>query len=203
MVDQIDTGASSVSSSEMSYFNELDQKAMKECLETCQKIQSLPIEHLILINVATQKLHLIKEGAYLRSYDVSTAAKGLGQAEGSQQTPAGLHYVDEKIGEGQEAEMIFESGQPTGQLAKAEDDKSFVVGRILLLSGAQEAVNQGSNGDGVNVDSKARAIYIHGTNLIQEIGKATSDGSIRMRPMDVVELFDRVPTKTPVYVYNA
>lgn len=193
MIDQIETGTSSVNSSEMSYLSELDQKGLKECLETCKKIQSLPFDNLILVNVASQKLHLMKDGAHDRSYDISA----------NSQTPTGLLFVGEKIGEGQEADMVFEARQPTGQLAKADDEKSSIVGRILYLNETQEGINKETDEKDAGVDFKTKEIYIHGTNRIQEIGKAASDGSIRMRPMDVVELFDRIPTKTPLYVYNA
>lgn len=57
----------------------------------------------------------------------------------------------------------------------------------------------------------ARALYlyegnkdtlyrIHGTNDPQEIGQAVSSGCIRMRNIDVVDLYNRVPANTKVIV---
>jgi len=41
---------------------------------------------------------------------------------------------------------------------------------------------------------------IHGTDDVGSIGSAASHGCIRMRVPDVIELYDRVPTGTPIYI---
>ena len=41
---------------------------------------------------------------------------------------------------------------------------------------------------------------IHGTDDVSSIGTAASHGCIRMRIPDVVELYDRVPVGTPLYI---
>ena len=41
---------------------------------------------------------------------------------------------------------------------------------------------------------------IHGTAAIDSIGTAASHGCIRMTVPDVVELYDRVPVQTPIYI---
>jgi lipoprotein-anchoring transpeptidase ErfK/SrfK len=57
----------------------------------------------------------------------------------------------------------------------------------------------------------ARALYlyqgdrdtlyrIHGTNEPDEIGQAVSSGCIRMRDLDVIDLYSRVHVGTPVVV---
>jgi lipoprotein-anchoring transpeptidase ErfK/SrfK len=57
----------------------------------------------------------------------------------------------------------------------------------------------------------ARALYlyegnkdtlyrIHGTNEPEKIGHAVSSGCIRMRNIDVIDLYNRVPTNTKVIV---
>jgi lipoprotein-anchoring transpeptidase ErfK/SrfK len=57
----------------------------------------------------------------------------------------------------------------------------------------------------------ARALYlyqgprdtlyrIHGTNEPEEIGQAVSSGCIRMRDLDVIDLYGRVHVGTPVVV---
>ncbi|MRX49420.1 L,D-transpeptidase family protein [Paracoccus sp. S-4012] len=45
------------------------------------------------------------------------------------------------------------------------------------------------------------AIRIHGTTEPGSIGRAVSNGCIRMRNEAVISLFDQVPLGTPVYVY--
>lgn len=45
------------------------------------------------------------------------------------------------------------------------------------------------------------AIRIHGTTEPGSIGRAVSNGCIRMRNEAVMSLFDQVPLGTPVYVY--
>ena len=45
------------------------------------------------------------------------------------------------------------------------------------------------------------AIRIHGTTEPNSIGRAVSNGCIRMRNEAVIALFDKVPLGTPVYVY--
>lgn len=45
------------------------------------------------------------------------------------------------------------------------------------------------------------SIRIHGTTEPNSIGRAVSNGCIRMRNEAVMDLFDKVPLGTPVYVY--
>lgn len=51
------------------------------------------------------------------------------------------------------------------------------------------------------VDGHDTAIRIHGTTDPGSIGRAVSNGCIRMRNEAVMDLFDKVPIGTPVYVY--
>lgn len=52
-------------------------------------------------------------------------------------------------------------------------------------------------------DAKGRdtAIRIHGTTDPGSIGRAVSNGCLRMRNEAVMSLYDKVPVGTPVYVY--
>lgn len=147
----------------------------------------------LVVDVTGQQMYLFEQGRLVGSYPVSTAEKGTGNHEGSLQTPLGLHRVDEKIGAGAPAGMIFRGRRPTGQRAEiltgpderaARDD---VTTRILWLAGLEPGVNQGGD-----VDSKRRYIYIHGTPEEGRIGRPASHGCVRMTNADVIELFDRV-----------
>lgn len=48
--------------------------------------------------------------------------------------------------------------------------------------------------------SKDTLYRIHGTNEPEKIGQAVSSGCIRMRNIDVIDLYNRVPEGTPVIV---
>ncbi|MDO5704363.1 MAG: L,D-transpeptidase, partial [Paracoccus sp. (in: a-proteobacteria)] len=45
------------------------------------------------------------------------------------------------------------------------------------------------------------AIRIHGTTEPNSIGRAVSNGCLRMRNEAVMSLYDQVPIGTPVWVY--
>jgi lipoprotein-anchoring transpeptidase ErfK/SrfK len=49
-------------------------------------------------------------------------------------------------------------------------------------------------------DTMRRYIYIHGSPDTVEMGRPGSIGCIRMRNAELVELFERVPVRTPVEI---
>ena len=52
----------------------------------------------------------------------------------------------------------------------------------------------------MNVDSHTRYIYIHGTADQLSIGKPASRGCIHLADMDVIPLFDLLPSGTLVWI---
>jgi lipoprotein-anchoring transpeptidase ErfK/SrfK len=54
------------------------------------------------------------------------------------------------------------------------------------------------------IKSRWMGIYagagIHGTDAVSSIGQRASHGCIRMLIPDVVELYDRIPVGTPVFI---
>ena len=74
--------------------------------------------------------------------------------------------------------------------------EDVITTRILWLDGLEKGRNKG-----VNVDSKSRYIYIHGTAEEGLIGEPASLGCIRMKNMDVIKLFNRVRKGTQVLIY--
>jgi hypothetical protein len=172
-----------------------------ECTQLCEKIGYPPTEPLILINTKSQKLYLLEAGTILNSYPVSTSINGIGQEEGSLKTPAGLHRIHTKIGEGAAPFAIFKSRVLTGDIADPVKGGDSIVGRILRLEGLEKGFNQGTSLFGTVVDSLKRYIYIHGTNDVESIGTPSSKGCVRMVPFDVVALFDKVPGESIVYIY--
>jgi len=65
----------------------------------------------------------------------------------------------------------------------------------LWLSGREVGKNRLGN-----VDTMQRYIYIHGTPDSVAVGKPESHGCIRMRNVDIVELFDLVEVGTNVLI---
>ncbi|MGI9301193.1 MAG: L,D-transpeptidase family protein, partial [Gammaproteobacteria bacterium] len=145
---------------------------------------------LALVNVGHQRLYFLKDRRVKKSYPVSTSRHGLGSDQDSLRTPLGMHKVREKIGQGEPLGRIFKARVPTAALAEpmtepARTPDDFVTSRILWLDGLEVGVNRG---DGI--DSFARFIYIHGTHEEGLIGSPASEGCVRMKNADVIELFD-------------
>jgi len=152
----------------------------------------------IIVSIVDQKLYYIKNRELVRTYGISSSKYGMGYEENSNKTPLGVHRVYGKIGDGAKILTIFKDKINTGEIAKlnAEKDKDrMITTRIIRLEGMEEGVNKGQG-----IDSLKRDIYIHGTPEEALIGKRASDGCIRMRNMDVVELFDMVPEGTLVKI---
>jgi len=149
----------------------------------------------IEIDVAKQQLSFGD-----KVYRVSTAKNGLGEKNGSMCTPRGRHIVRAKIGTGQPLNAVFVRRRPTGEVWTPElhakyPGRDWMLTRILWLSGCEPGFNR--LGD---VDTMRRVIYIHGTHDFAEMGKPGSHGCIRMRNGDIAELFDLVPSYTPVEI---
>ena len=155
----------------------------------------------ILISVAEQSLSLLDErGALEKRYAISTAAKGVGEANGSYCTPRGQHVIRAKIGAGQAENTVFVRRRPTGEIYTPELEAQFpkrdwILTRILWLSGCEPGINRMGT-----VDTMRRFIYIHGSPDNVAMGELGSHGCVRMRNADVVDLFERVEPGTPVQI---
>jgi hypothetical protein len=150
------------------------------------------ISHII-IKINRQKLYCCnRQGDILFEYPVSTSRFGTGNKNGSFKTPLGEHSIAQKIGAGCAVNEVFIGRVPQGQLdlLQAEDTPladDIITSRILWLQGMEPGVN---NGEGI--DSYQRYIYIHGTSEEEKIGTPASHGCVRMRNLDVIDLFNRV-----------
>ncbi len=152
------------------------------------------------ISISEQTLSLHVDGLVVKQYSISSALNGVGQQQGSGQTPLGRHYIRAKIGRDCVPNTVFVGRRNTGEiyddkLAKQYPARDWILTRILWLCGQDVGVNR--LGD---VDSMARYIYIHGTPDTEPMGQAKSHGCIRMRNSDVLELFDWVPANAPVTI---
>jgi hypothetical protein len=154
----------------------------------------------ILIHVPTQTLSLLERGRVLARYPVSTGLNGVGELNGSGCTPRGLHRVRLRIGAGCPVGTVFRARRPTGEiygpdLAAACPDRDWILTRILWLTGCEPGRNRGGC-----VDTLRRFIYIHGCPDSAPMGEPRSHGCIRMRNLDLVELFDATPLGIPVEI---
>lgn len=139
------------------------------------------------------------DDSHLKTFPISTAKNGLGEARNSLQTPRGWHEVRAKIGANYPVYAVFKGRRPTGdvfQLGRDDPDATdWILTRILWLSG----LTLGQNRLGA-VDTMQRYIYIHGTACEYDIGKPVSHGCIRMRNHDIIELFNWVSLGEKVFI---
>ena len=155
----------------------------------------------IRVSIPAQTLTLADDaGGPLRCYAVSTASNGAGERRGSHCTPRGRHVVRAKIGAGAPANTVFVGRRPTGEiwtptLAAQHPGRDWILTRILWLSGCEPGFNRLGE-----VDTMRRYIYIHGSPDAVPMGVPGSIGCVRMRNVDIIELFDLVPPRTPVEI---
>ena len=155
----------------------------------------------IKIDVARQTLALFDDaGQVVREYAISTAANGVGEANGSYCTPRGQHLIRAKIGAGQAENTVFVRRRPTGEiytpaLGAQFPERDWILTRILWLSGCERGFNRLGE-----VDTMRRFIYIHGSPDEVAMGAPGSHGCVRMRNAEVIDLFERVAVGTPVEI---
>jgi lipoprotein-anchoring transpeptidase ErfK/SrfK len=155
----------------------------------------------IRINVGEQKLYLLNEaGTAELEYPVSTSKYGVGNENGSEKTPLGLHRIKDKIGGSMPINMVLIGREPAGMLEDCIEQgvdlpDDVITSRILWLEGMEPGRNQGGY-----VDTYNRYIYIHGTSEENKIGTPASIGCIRMRNKDVIELYRMVEIGTEVLI---
>ena len=159
-------------------------------------------EQKIDINIEQQQLTLLQDENIIATYPVSTAKNGIGQLNGSECTPLGLHVVDSKIGADSEINSVFIGRQETGEIFSEElqqnnPERDWILTRILWLSGLEEGKNKGGE-----VDTLSRYIYIHGCPDSDSFVTPSSHGCVKMRNKDIIELFNKVDVGTRVFIHK-
>lgn len=147
-------------------------------------------DNFFYVSLKKQMLFHIIDNQIVQSYSIAGSRFGIGNEQGSYKTPIGLHTIAEKHGEGVPAGGILIQRKYTGKTCRIHDAKKCVgahdvTSRILWLKGEEPGINKGGN-----VDSFNRYIYIHGTPEEGLIGTPSSDGCIRMRNREVINLFN-------------
>ena len=172
-----------------------------------------PTRFLLAASVARQRLSLFTLGArpptppfgpsdgarapnysFRREFLASTSRFGIGQANGSNRTPLGLHRVARKVGGGQPIGTAFKFRRPIGFTWAGLADAG-IVHRILWLEGLEAGLNRGGE-----VDSFRRCIYIHGFGDETTLGRPKSLGCIHLAAADLMPLFELVPVGTLVWI---
>lgn len=145
----------------------------------------------IVIRGSEQSLLVLRDNVIVASFPISTSQFGFGFEEGSQKTPTGRFQISEKIGAEMPANTVFRERRPlVKESVNWSTEPDLMTSRILWLEGL----------DPYNANTKARYIYIHGTNQEHLIGQPASHGCVRMRNADIIELFELVPTGTEIQI---
>lgn len=163
--------------------------------QACARLKISPTQFVLAVNITDQFVSLIKDGIFVKQFPCSTSRFGIGQTEGSNCTPLGLHSIAEKIGVGERAGTVFKSRQVIGHTSQPEFADAKITTRILWLEGLEPGFNRDSS-----VDSHARYIYIHGTADQSSIGQPTSCGCIHLADADLIPLFDLLPSGTLAWI---
>jgi hypothetical protein len=146
-------------------------------------------------------MQFLKNGALVKTYVISTSRRPPSNVKDSLGTPRGLHVIAERIGAGQPPGMVFKARVSTGrhfrELPATATEPNLITSRILWLRGLEPGVNAGGN-----VDSRARYIYIHGTNHEAQLGTPQSSGCVLMGNLDIIELFDEVRAGDQVLIVD-
>ncbi len=156
----------------------------------------------IFLHISSQKqlLKIQINSKITKSYPISTAKNGIGEVKGSECTPCGWHRIRAKIGGTQPINSVFVGRRPTGEIYTNELGKKFpyrdwILTRILWLDGLETGKNRYGN-----VHTASRYIYIHGCPDELITGQPESHGCIRMKNADILDLFNRIPVGTKVFI---
>lgn len=144
----------------------------------------------IEISIDTQQLHLLRDGELLKSYPISSAAKGVGFQANSMRTPTGHFRITEKFGDTAAANTIFKGRRECGIWDGQACEHDLILSRILWLDGI----------DDDNRNTHQRYIYIHGTNHQPQLGSPCSCACIRMATHDIIELYQQTKIGTDVII---
>lgn len=175
----------------------VDRAARTTASPVDQQISSDRSRTGIWVSVQRQRLYVICERRIAREFPCSTAARGVGNQDGSYRTPLGWHVVDERYGDGLPEGAVFRERIFTGRVWRpgAPVEGDMILTRILWLRGVEPGINSGPG-----IDSHDRYIYIHGTPEEDRIGRAASLGCVRMMNADMIALYDLAESGTPVLI---
>ncbi len=145
----------------------------------------------IVIDAAAQRLELRGAGGEtLFSAPVSTGKAGLGSEEASGRTPTGRFAIYSLHGENAPLMTVFRGRVPVGTWPAAARGEDAILTRIVTLEGLEAH----------NANTRARYIYIHGTNEVEKLGTPASHGCVRLAPEAMAQLFTYTRPGMPVEI---
>lgn len=155
---------------------------------------------LLHVKPRTQKMFLHVNGHVETSYEISTAANGMGEVKDSFATPRGWHYIRAKIGAFAPKGAVFVGRRWTKEIFSEDlfsqaTDRDWILTRIMWLSGLELGINRLKN-----VDTMQRYIYIHGAPDQRMSMRPMTRGCIGMYQDDIIDLFNKVPFGTRVFI---
>ena len=173
------------------------------CLQRMWELGIAPRPHLLSVSVSRQELDHFELASdagskpdyqFVTRYTASTSRHGIGQVNGSNGTPLGLHQIKEKVGAGMPEGTVFKGRQPIGMVNEGHP-QAPIAHRILWLDGLEDGLNRGGD-----VDSFNRYIYIHGVGDESTLGKPASIGCVHLAAKDLIPLFDLLHEGTLVWI---
>ena len=158
--------------------------------------------NFIYVGIKRQELVLFENAKIVNKYPISSAKNGSGNEFNSEKTPLGLHTIKSKYGHKTPTCGVFDHRKFTGEITTINHDtlstnKDIISSRIIRIEGLEQGYNKGEG-----VDTYMRKIYIHGTNEEGLIGQQVSHGCIRMKNIDIVELFNKVNNNTLIVILD-
>ena len=134
-----------------------------EYLGVVNSLRLKPTDHVLIASLTQQKINHFLHGKSVKDYLMSSSKRKTFLRGGVSRYPSGLHFVCQKIGEGEKLGTVFEGrvsiGMTFSECSEAKKKKNLITTRILRLKGLEEGVNSGGQ-----VDTYDRYIYVHGTN---------------------------------------
>jgi L,D-transpeptidase-like protein/putative peptidoglycan binding protein len=128
--------------------------------------------HLIVIHRSAFKLDFYRHLRLVKTYPIAVGQIGL-------ETPAGLYHIETKqVNPSWHVPNSSWAGSLAGRVIPPGPDNPLKARWMGFVDGAG----------------------MHGTDQPGSIGSAASHGCIRMYIPDVIELYDKAPLRTPVYV---
>ena len=149
----------------------LQTAAVKPKVETSELAEKYPT--IIRVDRGAFTLTLYKDLEVAKTYQIAVGQVGM-------DTPAGLYSIENMaVNPAWHVPDSDWAGDLRGQVIPADDPRNPIEARWMgIYAGAG----------------------IHGTTAESSIGTAASHGCIRMRIPEVIDLYDRVETGTPVYI---
>ena len=152
------------------------------------------VQHRVVISVKDQRLALLDRETLVAIYPVSTSKYGVGDWGRSYRTPLGELEVAQKIGDGMPVGTVFKDRRRTGEIVGINaPGRDPIVTRIIWLRGLELQ----------NANAFRRDIYIHGTPEERNIGRPASYGCVRMRSVDIINLYGQVGSGAQVSIITS